>query len=313
MTTVRIMTPPAPGAIAILQIEGDLDRLLTELSERNWTPGTARLVAPGDIDDCLAVRLDATTAQLMPHGGPRVQQRLLDWLARIEVHPADDPVGAWPEASDELEAAMLSTISTAASPLAVDLLLAQPKRWAKADGWTDEDEQRSHRLNRLLHPPRVVMTGAPNVGKSTLLNTLAGRDRAITSDTPGTTRDFVSAEVDCCGLAVHWFDTPGLRPTDDPIEEEAMHLARRLLDEADLLISAADADTDWPELPCTPHLRVGTKADLKPRPDADVLVSAMTGDGMAELVQAVCDALVPPADRSSNRPWRFDRTLPHPC
>ena len=88
MTTVRIMTPPAPGAIAILQIEGDLERLLTELSERNWASGTARLVAPGDIDDCLAVRIDATTAQLMPHGGPRVQQRLLDWLASIDVHTA---------------------------------------------------------------------------------------------------------------------------------------------------------------------------------------------------------------------------------
>ena len=311
MTVVRPLTSSAPGAIAILQLEGELDRILGAMSSHeHWPTGSARLASPGGIDDCMVVRIDETTAQIMPHGGPRVQQRLLAWLGERGIGPADERDADWPEAGDVIESAMLSVLATAASPLAVDLLLAQPAYWRAGGAWTPEDDARSRRLDHLLTPPRVVVVGEPNVGKSTLLNTLAGRDRVITSDTPGTTRDFVTAEVECAGLVVHWFDTPGIRTTDDPVEEQAVELARRLVTEAHLLIAAADAEHDWPDLPRAPDLRIATKADRSPRTDADVVVSATTGHGIPTLVHTIRDTLVPPQDLAAHRPWRFHPDLP---
>ena len=307
------MTATGPGAIAILQLAGTIEPVLSSISRNGeWPIGCVRLASPGGIDDCLVVRLDRHTAQLMPHGGPRVQQRLLSWLQDHDVHPATDDHDDYPEAGDPVEAAMLRALATATSPGAIDLLLQQPRRWRELDEWTDDDAQRSRRLDRLLHPPRVVMIGQPNVGKSTLLNTLSGRERAIAFDAPGTTRDFVSAEIECAGLVVHWYDTPGLRVTGDAVEQEAVHLARRLVEEADLLLALADAGSDWPTSHRDPDLRIGTKADIGERADADLSISALDGSGVAALVTTVRDAMIPPLDMTDDRPWRFtpDLSLP---
>lgn len=156
------------------------------------------------------------------------------------------------------------------------------------------------------------MIGAPNVGKSSLLNTLAGRDRSIAFDAPGTTRDFVSSEVECAGIVVHWFDTPGLRTTDDEIEHDAMTVARRLIEHADVLLALTDTDTAWPSTDRSADLRIGTKVDLSPIPGADVQISTITGEGLPQLVAAIRDTLIRPEDLVNDAPWRFDADLPHP-
>ncbi|MGI6158097.1 MAG: tRNA uridine-5-carboxymethylaminomethyl(34) synthesis GTPase MnmE [Saccharofermentanales bacterium] len=83
----------------------------------------------------------------------------------------------------------------------------------------------------------VVIAGRPNVGKSSLLNALAGRDRAIVSDIPGTTRDTVEIDVTVGGYLVHLTDTAGLAiDTDDPIEQAGVRRARQALEDADLVM-----------------------------------------------------------------------------
>ena len=91
----------------------------------------------------------------------------------------------------------------------------------------------------LLHPPRVAIVGRPNVGKSTLANQLFARERSITADLPGTTRDWVGELADVNGLAVMLVDTPGLRDAADPIERAAIAGARGQIAAADLVVARA--------------------------------------------------------------------------
>ena len=120
---------------------------------------------------------------------------------------------------------------------------------------------------------RVAIIGAPNVGKSTLLNQLAGRDAAIVTDVPGTTRDVV--EVRCrVGSHIAWFaDTAGLRETEDEIEAEGIRRAERTAESADLRLFVFD---EAPPSPPPPLFRAG---DLRVRNKSDLLVNQrLTGD-----------------------------------
>lgn len=316
-----VMTAQSPGAIAIVQLVGDVVpvlRAVTGVCE--WPIGRLRLADLGGLDEGLVVRLKDDVAQVMPHGGPRVVQRMMALLAKVGaeiVSPREaDPVQMYPEAEDEVEARMLAVMARAASPLAVDLLLAQPLKWRGRCGTplSDRERERSVRLNRLLHPPLVVLAGPPNVGKSTLSNALLGRSMSIAVDMPGTTRDYTAGLIDLGGLVVQWHDTPGIRESDDPIEQRAIELSKRLLERADFIVSMIDAEHDWltaPELPREDDMRVANKADLGTRADADLDISAVTGDGLADLVRTVRDALVPPEDIAAAREsrWVFDPKL----
>jgi len=125
----------------------------------------------------------------------------------------------------------------------------------------------------------------------------------------------VSARIDLAGLVVEWFDLPGVRATDDPVEREAITLAQELLRDADFVISLAAPGIPWIELPRAPDLRVYTKSDDPAashdpaRAGADLAVSARTGDGLRAMREAVRERLVPKHDRESTRPWMFDPRL----
>ena len=307
-----VHTAPAPGAIAIVHLRGSVESALAALTGRDdWPPGTARLAAFDEIDEGIAARLDDLTAQLMPHGGPRVVQRLIAKLESLGGRPGgDDPLAAYPEAEDRIEACMLRTLARAASPLAIDLLLDQPRRWRDdARVVDDATRARSRRLDRLVVPPVVVIAGPPNVGKSTLGNALAGRNVSMEADLPGTTRDYVGARIELAGLVVDLYDTPGRRATGDAIERRAIEIAEGLVARADLLVALTDCEHDWPDLPREADLRVASKADLGRRADADLAISATKGSGMDGLVAAMRDRLVPPADVADAGRWLFDRLL----
>ena len=138
----------------------------------------------------------------------------------------------------------------------------------------------------------VAIVGAPNVGKSTLLNYLAGREAAITSEIAGTTRDVIEVKMDLKGLAVTLLDTAGLRKTDDHIEGLGIERAVTRAKDADLRIFLKDAEGNIPEYvsPEAEDLVFQGKIDSA---DAGNLkgVSGVTGAGVDTLVASATEIL----------------------
>lgn len=158
---------------------------------------------------------------------------------------------------------------------------------------------------------RVVITGKPNVGKSSLLNSLAGRKKAIVTDIPGTTRDLITDTITLDGLCVHFTDTAGIRKPKDAIEKEGIDLVWERLNEADIIVILLDGSQ-----PLTPEDRhileqnknradkvilAVNKADLPQAWSPDQIetffppashflsISAKFGDGLDRLKKAITD------------------------
>ena len=91
----------------------------------------------------------------------------------------------------------------------------------------------------------VALVGRPNVGKSTLLNSLLGEERAIVTDIPGTTRDLVEGQAVWSGESIRLVDTAGLRSGGGPIEREGMRRTREVVDEADFIVAVLDGSRPW--------------------------------------------------------------------
>ncbi|AXK73208.1 tRNA uridine-5-carboxymethylaminomethyl(34) synthesis GTPase MnmE [Lysobacter sp. TY2-98] len=147
--------------------------------------------------------------------------------------------------------------------------------------------EQGRRLRDGLH---AVIVGPPNAGKSSLLNALAGVDRAIVTDIAGTTRDVLHETVRIEGVELTLVDTAGLRDSGDAIEREGMRRARGELERADLAIvvvdardAAAGAGAVADAIANVPHvLRIANKIDLLdgPAPEGFIAASAMTGSGL---------------------------------
>jgi tRNA modification GTPase len=143
-----------------------------------------------------------------------------------------------------------------------------------------DDRRRGEKLRDGLF---FAITGAPNVGKSALINALADRDVAIVSPVPGTTRDVLETRVILGGVPVTLLDTAGLRETSDPIEAEGVRRARMRLEDADLVLTLIEVGEVIPD-PRPPGVLVVTKVDLAPETTyGDLQISVLTGQGMAEL------------------------------
>lgn len=131
----------------------------------------------------------------------------------------------------------------------------------------------------------VAIVGAPNVGKSTLLNALAGREAAITSEIAGTTRDVIEVRMEIGGLAVTLLDTAGLRDTEDPVERIGVARARERAAMADLRVFLVDDDA-MPDMAARPgDIVLRAKADLLA--DKGGAISGRSGEGVDELLQSL--------------------------
>ncbi|MFZ0408334.1 MAG: tRNA uridine-5-carboxymethylaminomethyl(34) synthesis GTPase MnmE [Cyanobium sp.] len=162
----------------------------------------------------------------------------------------------------------------------------------------------AHQGERLSEGLRVAIVGRPNVGKSSLLNLLSRRDRAIVTDWPGTTRDLLESELVLDGVPLTLVDTAGIRATEDPLERLGIERSHGALAAADGVLLLYDLTVGWTGadqelrqlVPAgVPLLVVGNKADLlgpgpstgaggdSPDQPADVVISALRGEGREAL------------------------------
>ncbi|MCX7565892.1 tRNA uridine-5-carboxymethylaminomethyl(34) synthesis GTPase MnmE [Sulfitobacter sp. F26169L] len=129
----------------------------------------------------------------------------------------------------------------------------------------------------------VAIVGAPNVGKSTLLNRLAGRDAAITSNIAGTTRDVIEVRMDLGGLPVTLLDTAGIRESQDEVEVLGVELALRRAKEADIRIFLLDEGDEPPISPSDEDIILESKGDITGKPYPSI--SGKTGSGVEQLLR----------------------------
>ncbi|KGG29081.1 GTPase and tRNA-U34 5-formylation enzyme TrmE [Prochlorococcus sp. MIT 0702] len=168
-----------------------------------------------------------------------------------------------------------------------------------------EDAKRGDVLRQGL---QVALVGRPNVGKSSLLNRLSRRERAIVTDLPGTTRDVLESEIVLEGVPITLVDTAGIRATKDALEQLGIDRSHQALAAADVVFLVFDLSLGWTaedaallaQIPDdVPRLLVGNKADAQPASMAasrgnqvdgktvDVILSALTGQGEEALIEAV--------------------------
>lgn len=148
----------------------------------------------------------------------------------------------------------------------------------------------AHAAERVREGFEVAIIGPPNVGKSTLLNALAGRDAAITSEIAGTTRDVIEVRMDLRGIAVTFLDTAGLRESDDVVERIGIARARTRAEAADLRIFLLENPDDSLGMAAQPDDIIAlSKADL--RQGDDFAISGATGTGVDILITRIAAVL----------------------
>ena len=334
-----MLTAAGRGAVATIQVHGDLEHLdrANLFRARNGRPMSRQEIGPilfgnwsssaaseesTPTEEVVGCRLDAATVEIHCHGGSAAVERILGDLERCGAEVVDPRDAGWRHLGS-VSAACERALLAASTKRAALILLSQSELWTREIArWGERrEEQLQERVReiaswkpfaeRLILPAKIVLCGRPNVGKSSLMNAIAGFARSIVHHIPGTTRDVVTLETAIDGWPVRLSDTAGLRETADPLEAEGVRRTHRAVAEADLVIGlldlsmppAAEDESLWNELPPT-ALRVGNKCDLPIRwPDdrASGLrrISAETGEGVPALLTEISRRLVPslpPAD-----------------
>jgi tRNA modification GTPase len=342
-----VLTPGGKGAIAVVRLWGVGAERVADVVFRPkrgkslaaTQEGKPRLgrAGAGDGDEVVAFKVpgSAGEVEIHCHGGPAAIALVLealvghgteiraprDWIARagrprIEVEAEEDLAHA-----ATLKVAEI-LLDQARGALSADLMrLARAPNAQAMAGGIAVLLGRAALGTRMVGGWTVALAGRPNVGKSSLMNALAGFDRAIVSPTPGTTRDVVTARTGIDGWPVELADTAGLREAADELEEAGVALARNRHGRADLVLVVLDRSRSLDQgeqTLLTDHptgLVVANKCDLNPAwpgPDLGALeVSARTGEGIDRLVQEIGRRLVPEAPTEGSgvpfRAWQVER------
>lgn len=254
---------------ALSAIEGLRQAQPGEFTRRAFENGRIDLTEAEGLADLIEAETETQrkAALAMAEGGLRGvvdewRQRLLSLSARAEA--AIDYVG---EEGVDADPALAKDCAALASEL--EDWLARP------------------RAEPLKNGIRVVVAGPPNAGKSSLINAIAGSERAIVTDIPGTTRDHIEVPLALDGIPILLTDTAGLRESDETVERIGIERARSLIDRADILLWLGDP-SDTPPHPR--RVEVHARADLPDRrtaPTGSLAVSSHTGEGLGSLLEAV--------------------------
>jgi tRNA modification GTPase len=325
-----VLTPPGAAAVATVGVAGsDAWNIIRRCfrpagsqplpalpeSDRLWYGQFGG--PPGDTVVISARAAGAQTAvEIHSHGGPEVVRLVTDELANRGA--VSECTAGFLRAAHtsrrchqaEIELSRASTFRTAAILLdqcqgAFAGALAAIETALKTDTSRAREliatlASRSALGRHLTRPWRVAVAGAPNVGKSSLVNALVGYQRSVVTATPGTTRDAVATAVAIDGWPVELIDTAGQHATDDDLEGQGIAHGHTAVAAADLCLWVVDATVE-PELPTTDVgkcLLAINKSDLTPSwdiaaiPNASI-VSARTGAGLADLCDQISRRLVP--------------------
>lgn len=253
-----------------------------EFTQRAFLNGRMDLTQAEAVMDLIAARSDlairsahAAREGTLGRAVSSLRETIIDVLANVEAH-IDFP-------DEDIEPSTSQALS--------DRLVAQGEEISRLLSTAD--------AGRILREGiRTVITGAPNVGKSSLLNALIGTERAIVTPMPGTTRDTVEEWISVDGIPLHLIDTAGIRETSEPAEIEGVRRSRRAIEDAELILLVVDASVppgaieDAITAECDPArtIVISNKSDLPPaRPLSGVSVSAVTGAGIGALRRAIVD------------------------
>ena len=155
--------------------------------------------------------------------------------------------------------------------------------------------------NLIRNGLQVALIGLPNVGKSSILNLLSKKERAIVTNIPGTTRDVLQSEITLEGIPITLLDTAGIRESSNEIARIGIGLSEKILATADIVLMIFDISQGWTandekllqRIPkTTPRIVIGNKADLENKSkgkETDVIMSALTGKGEQAIIQAILE------------------------
>jgi tRNA modification GTPase len=265
-----------------------------EFTRRAFFNGRMDLVEAEAINDLIAADSEAQRRQALRQMEGALGALYRDWADRLRgILAYQEALIDFPDEDlpPDVEADLLATLRRVRVEIGAHL----------------DDAGRGEKLREGLF---FAITGAPNVGKSTLINALSERDVAIVSPLPGTTRDALETRVILGGVPVTLVDTAGLRETTDWVEAEGVRRALARAQDADLVISLVEAGSSPQQTTEPKHVLVANKIDLGLNgPEGALRISAKTGAGMdvlrARLAQAARELTEthgpPPLTRARHR------------